>query len=567
MMALVNRGMGMATATRARAFARSVIVACVLGLLSGPGRATGAPLDEFLAAPISPGSIGLLAAFRGDPRIPARLAEALTHAAPEVRRAAARVITVSGLTQLTDDARRALTRERDAETAVELMRAVVFNSTRERDAELIGVATPLGSAVTRRLAHILAWARGADALRHIEELARSEGGRYDTDFVETATRGGPALSRLASRAIADRNTELWRAAIAAVQWSERPLDLSLVRAGLTTSAPKFRAIVLWQVALDVMVPRQPELWAATRQSILAVAKETSGVVDRADGDARLAEVVLGRTLGDKAVEDQGIIALLDGSEPLMADRLLHSLDPRLKWPGRERRALERRAKRLGVTLPTDAADSKQVAVRPAVAVRTLSGLPTGYSADIMRVAACGQDWVGFRSAHVTYDSLGRVADLVTQPPGTAKPCDLAFQALVSSTLQTDPRLPRQQEQLVLPLQRDYLACLANTDVELPRPIGAPQWDASDVSQPHKTRDVRPIYPRDAIDARAHGTVYLSAVISSAGCVNDIRLETSIHPSINLSAIVALAGWRFEPAVLYGAPVPVRMTATVSFSLN
>jgi periplasmic protein TonB len=41
----------------------------------------------------------------------------------------------------------------------------------------------------------------------------------------------------------------------------------------------------------------------------------------------------------------------------------------------------------------------------------------------------------------------------------------------------------------------------------------------------------------------------------------------VSPSLDASALAAVSLWRYEPTLLDGAPVPVIMTVTVSFTLQ
>jgi protein TonB len=62
-------------------------------------------------------------------------------------------------------------------------------------------------------------------------------------------------------------------------------------------------------------------------------------------------------------------------------------------------------------------------------------------------------------------------------------------------------------------------------------------------------------------------VVLDAVISSTGCVRNLRVMHSVYPSLNLAALVAVSEWQFKPTVVDGVPVPVQMNVTVNFTLK
>jgi protein TonB len=87
-----------------------------------------------------------------------------------------------------------------------------------------------------------------------------------------------------------------------------------------------------------------------------------------------------------------------------------------------------------------------------------------------------------------------------------------------------------------------------------------------VLQPRKIKHVAPEYPAVAQSARVQGVVIVEVVIAPDGRVADTRVLRSI-PLLDQAAVDAVGQWEFEPTFLNGSPVPVVMTATVSFSLG
>ena len=75
-----------------------------------------------------------------------------------------------------------------------------------------------------------------------------------------------------------------------------------------------------------------------------------------------------------------------------------------------------------------------------------------------------------------------------------------------------------------------------------------------IKTPTKTHDVRPVYPQEALDARASGVVILEAVIDEQGNVRSARVLRSI-PMFDQAAIDAVKGWRFMPTLLNGSTGP------------
>jgi TonB family protein len=96
--------------------------------------------------------------------------------------------------------------------------------------------------------------------------------------------------------------------------------------------------------------------------------------------------------------------------------------------------------------------------------------------------------------------------------------------------------------------------------------GAPVRVGGNIKPPTKVRDVRPVYPPDAMAARIQGVIILEVVIDTSGRVGDAKVLRSI-PLLDEAAVEAVTQWEFTPTLLNGAPVPVIMTVTVNFTLQ
>jgi TonB family protein len=95
---------------------------------------------------------------------------------------------------------------------------------------------------------------------------------------------------------------------------------------------------------------------------------------------------------------------------------------------------------------------------------------------------------------------------------------------------------------------------------------APLRVGGDIKEPRKIRDVKPVYPQDALAAGVQGVVIMEAVIGPAGNVTDAKILRSV-PLLDQAALDAVRQWEFTPTLLNGVPVPVIMTVTVNFSLR
>jgi protein TonB len=87
-----------------------------------------------------------------------------------------------------------------------------------------------------------------------------------------------------------------------------------------------------------------------------------------------------------------------------------------------------------------------------------------------------------------------------------------------------------------------------------------------IKQPRKLKDVSPVYPDIAKQARVQGVVILECTISPQGKVTNVKVLRGI-PLLNDAAIEAVKQWVYTPTLLNGVPVPVIMTVTVNFKLT
>jgi TonB family protein len=77
---------------------------------------------------------------------------------------------------------------------------------------------------------------------------------------------------------------------------------------------------------------------------------------------------------------------------------------------------------------------------------------------------------------------------------------------------------------------------------------------------------RPLYPRRARMQRQRGTVVISFIVNPDGLPADLHLIRSAHKDLDDSAMRAVRGFRFKPAVMAGRPVPAHITMDVTYRL-
>ncbi len=100
----------------------------------------------------------------------------------------------------------------------------------------------------------------------------------------------------------------------------------------------------------------------------------------------------------------------------------------------------------------------------------------------------------------------------------------------------------------------------------PPPVVQAVRVGGNIKEPTKTKNVAPVYPDIAKQARVQGIVILECTISPQGRVTDVKVLRGI-PLLDQAGIDAVKQWQYTPTLLNGVPVPVIMTVTVNFRLN
>ena len=88
---------------------------------------------------------------------------------------------------------------------------------------------------------------------------------------------------------------------------------------------------------------------------------------------------------------------------------------------------------------------------------------------------------------------------------------------------------------------------------------------ANVQQANLIRNVDPVYPPLAVQARIQGTVRFTAVIGRDGRVQNLQLISG-HPILVVAAREAASQWEYRPTLLNGSPVEVVTQVDVNFTL-
>jgi TonB family protein len=71
----------------------------------------------------------------------------------------------------------------------------------------------------------------------------------------------------------------------------------------------------------------------------------------------------------------------------------------------------------------------------------------------------------------------------------------------------------------------------------------------------KIRDVKPSYPREALQAGDEGWVIVAFRVMPSGAVGESQVVASQCKRLESAALAAVRQWRFEPVLENGTPVP------------
>jgi periplasmic protein TonB len=112
-----------------------------------------------------------------------------------------------------------------------------------------------------------------------------------------------------------------------------------------------------------------------------------------------------------------------------------------------------------------------------------------------------------------------------------------------------------------------LACVAVLVVAAPATQEIIYDPDKSITLPRVVKEVKPVYPPDAMGTGAQGEVHLRSVVSTGGRATEIEIVRSLEERLDRAAVVALQQWEFKPGAKAGKPVPVRITVEMRFSLK
>ncbi len=106
---------------------------------------------------------------------------------------------------------------------------------------------------------------------------------------------------------------------------------------------------------------------------------------------------------------------------------------------------------------------------------------------------------------------------------------------------------------------------STANVPPPPPPPAAVRVGGNVKEPRILHIEQPKYPPEARKAGVEGVVVVEATLTTTGSVEKIKVISG-PPLLTGPAVEAVSNWKYEPTYLNGQPVPVILTARISFSL-
>lgn len=524
-----------------------------------------APVRTHAQSGVTAGTVALLVEPKGIADVNA-LRDAISHADPAVRAIAARVAGILLRKDLATPLLDLLAREEDPDVAREQVRTLLYLKGTDALPQARVAVTRLGVRVASTLAEYLARTQPAMFSTMLGDLLSGVPAPDTASFggiVAMAIRQTPSeRDKIIVAYAAAAPVAAWRALLDHLQ---SDADAGVLKAGLTAPRADVREATVWFVVADPSVTetaaaaavewaRTPDLrtddteWAAFGRELLARRSQKPGASDGAEIIRRNGP----RNLGD--ARSLATIPELTAAERAVLHAILPDLPVTSRAPTRQFR-----------TLPAAGpARSEQP-------TRTIPLIRPGFLGSLLGALGCTppSGSLAFGAARMSYHPDGRPRAIAVDTTTLTEPCAPFVRVLAMLTVSPadQPVVDGQTQWMLISMDKEVLHCL---DERVPGPSrdrGGERVTAGRIKTPTKIRDVRPEYPPLMIKARVSGIVVIEATIAATGCVENARILRTIQLPMDLAALKAVSGWRFEPTRLDGVPVPVIATVTVNFWLE
>jgi TonB family protein len=97
-------------------------------------------------------------------------------------------------------------------------------------------------------------------------------------------------------------------------------------------------------------------------------------------------------------------------------------------------------------------------------------------------------------------------------------------------------------------------------------LAQPQANEGNWTPPKATESPRPQYPEAALTSKVEGTVLVEILIGEEGEVAHAEIRQSI-PALDAAALAAVRQWKFQPALVDGAPRAAVAQVPVAFRID
>ena len=478
---------------------------------------------------------------------------ALADGNPSLRRSAAVVAHATGAAAVIADLRKALVTETNPETARDLIWALSdLDRTSSSDDALVAA---IAGENTRGRVRSLAAGRGPRLTALLSPLKSilEEHAWSVTGGLQAGLHASSA-NLIASYALRDSMEDLYDALLFT---PGLVVERGAVVAGLGSSSSAIRSSAYMAIAHRDLALEEPPAAAEAGSLCAKVARH---LFEAARGFARSETLgTLVQALADDAKAKSCVNArFVDAPDSL---RGLTPADRRslLRASGARESDIEEAAKKTYDSAP---AAGKSAVSKGDPPVRTLSGVFPDFVHSVLETTRCKGRERSFDGVEMQFLPGGRPsAVLPLRSLASAEGC-----ADAAKILGVNQRAAYGQDRatLILPERPEFLACLMEPDP----PVTSASKEAEDDSwKPRKTRHVAPRFPVNARKEYAEGIVLLQATVRPSGCVGEVRVLRGILPFLDLEAINAVSGWRYEPRIVNGVAQPFLVTASVEFRLN
>jgi protein TonB len=505
--------------------------------------------------PPTMGQLALLLA-KPDSTFGASLRTALQSSDAGVRAIAARIVDVGRIVALESDLVSALTAEQDDRVAADMLRAALRLNTPSSRAAVTSYLPHGGPAALQAYAEHLArvapdrlidelpmlMTRLVDIDNHLHDIVLMAGEQH-RDARERLMRtwmthaSGPIWGRLLNRLPSP---------------PDDPAENRMLVDALASADGDVRQETAWRVVS----------WLAANQTVAAsVLDAAAASVDGAGDWETLARELVRRTRGAEPVDRSAVLQQFgaDHSGDVSATARLP------QWSVAEQRIVRT------IVGDTDSSKSKDASPPPVAMMATARAVDApwpGFFTSLFDAAGCKKTSTPtYGGIAISYSSDGRPMRVSLDHGSLSPACQSALAAVARIVeIEDTAAAPSDAQQwLILTTQRDVVACA--DEPEPPESNITYPVHVRIEKDPKRKKFVQPVYPEAARRAGLEGTVTIAARLSTTGCVRHARAVRSVDTSLDVSALVAVTQWHYEPAIVQGTPRMVEDTIYVHFALR